>query len=113
MVGIGHARSLAILDTMVLCHLLFAIEKDDSIFVGAHFELTAKQRRRRGIAIARETNEALDIDDTAVQRVHLGDINWLRSQCGPLGGPKLDGPGFQSFAELTVLAFAPGARLLV
>jgi hypothetical protein len=42
--GIGHARSLAILDTTVFGHLLFAIEEDDAVFVGAHFELLSKQR---------------------------------------------------------------------
>jgi hypothetical protein len=104
---------LAILDSTVFGDLLFAIEEDDAVFVGADFELTSKQRRGRGVAIARQANEAFDIDDTAVQCVHLGDIERQRLQRRPLSGPKLDGPGLQAFTELAILALAPVARLLM
>ena len=113
MLGIGHAHGLAILDSTVFGDLLFAIEEYDAVFVGADFELTSKQRRGCGVAIARQADEALDIDDTAVQCVHLGDIGRQRLQRRPLGGPKLDGPGLQAFTELAILALAPVARLLM
>jgi len=111
--GIGHACSLAVLDATVFGHLLFAIEEDNAVFVGSHFELLSKQRRGRRVAIGRQADEALDIDDAAVQRVHLGDIERQRLQRGPLGGPTLDGSSLQAFTELAIVAFAPVARLLM
>lgn len=109
--GIGHARGLAIFDAMMLCNLVLAIEEDDAILVGAHFKPPAEQRRRRGVAITAEVDETLHINDAALQCVHGGDIDGQRPQRGPLGGPKLDGAGLQVLAKLAVLALAPGARL--
>jgi hypothetical protein len=91
--GIGHACGLSVFDPTVLCHLVLAVEKDNAIFVGAHFKSPAKQRRRRGVAIAGKVDEALDIDYAAFQCVHGGDIDGQWPQCGALGVPKLNGTG--------------------
>jgi hypothetical protein len=106
-VGIGHSRGLAIFNATVFGHLLFAVEENHFVFVGAHFELLTEQRRGRGVAIARQADVTLVIDNTTVQCVHLGDIDRQWLQRGPLSGPKLDGAALQALAKLAALRFAP------
>jgi len=111
--GIGYARSLSILDATVFGYLVFAIEEDDAVFVGAHFEPSAETCRWCRVAVGVQGDVAFQVDDALVERVHLGDVDRQWSQRRPFGGPSLDGSSLQAFAKLAVLAFAPRARLLM
>lgn len=78
--GIGDARVGAVLRTPVLGYLALTVEEHDASFVRADLQGTPDQWRGRGVAIAVEMNETLEIDDAALERVDLGHESRQGSQ---------------------------------